>query len=250
MVSSDEIRRRLESKRRGTDPYAEKPPEQATVNCPECNTSNLANAKFCVSCGSPLVTEEIEPAPTETHKMEDYKVCPSCNQKNKANAKFCIVCGHKFEGPDIVNQSEEIEEGTVKTSVTETEEETPIPTEDEIEQSVTKEETPEIVPDEPSEEVPKPTVVPEIKVPEHLRSEDSQSEANVPAQEIGEPAEVEEVPVETESAEAQQTTEANDLAVEDVDPMEKIKKAKELLDIGAITQEDFDNIKNKYLKQI
>jgi hypothetical protein len=32
--------------------------------------------------------------------------------------------------------------------------------------------------------------------------------------------------------------------------VEKIKEAKDLLDIGAITQEDFDKIKNKYLEKI
>lgn len=35
-----------------------------------------------------------------------------------------------------------------------------------------------------------------------------------------------------------------------VDPVERIKKAKELLDIGAITQEEFNSIKKKYLDQI
>ena len=36
----------------------------------------------------------------------------------------------------------------------------------------------------------------------------------------------------------------------DVDPVERIKKAKELLDMGAITQEEFDIIKKKYLDKI
>lgn len=34
------------------------------------------------------------------------------------------------------------------------------------------------------------------------------------------------------------------------DPLERIKEAKELLDSGAITQEEFDELKNKYLKMI
>ena len=38
--------------------------------------------------------------------------------------------------------------------------------------------------------------------------------------------------------------------VEEKDPLTKIKEAKELLDLGAITQEEFDEIKSKYLKQI
>ncbi len=36
----------------------------------------------------------------------------------------------------------------------------------------------------------------------------------------------------------------------EVDPVERIKKAKELLDMGAITQEEFDNIKKKYIDEI
>lgn len=36
----------------------------------------------------------------------------------------------------------------------------------------------------------------------------------------------------------------------DVDPMKKIKEAKELLDMGAITEEEFAEIKAKYLKDI
>ena len=35
-----------------------------------------------------------------------------------------------------------------------------------------------------------------------------------------------------------------------VDPVEKIKKAKELMDMGAITSEEFENIKKKYLEMI
>ncbi len=38
--------------------------------------------------------------------------------------------------------------------------------------------------------------------------------------------------------------------MENIDPVEKIKKAKELLDIGAITSEEFENIKKKYLDMI
>lgn len=34
---------------------------------------------------------------------------------------------------------------------------------------------------------------------------------------------------------------------EPISPMDEIKKAKELLDSGAITQEEFENIKKKYL---
>jgi len=36
----------------------------------------------------------------------------------------------------------------------------------------------------------------------------------------------------------------------EVSPMAKIKEAKELLDMGVITQEEFDEIKAKYLAEL
>ena len=39
-------------------------------------------------------------------------------------------------------------------------------------------------------------------------------------------------------------------STEYIDPVEKIKKSKELLDMGAITSEEFESIKKKYLEQI
>ncbi|OPX59294.1 MAG: Double zinc ribbon [Methanobacterium sp. PtaB.Bin024] len=224
MVSSDEIRRRLEAKKRGADPYAENAPGQAGVICPKCNTSNTPGAKFCVGCGSSMVVEEVESPQPETHKMGDSKICPSCNQKNKADAKFCIVCGHKFEESATIEESADTEEGTVEPTTTET-----------------VEEIPEIN-DGPSEEVQETPKVPEIKVPEHLKSEENELAQKA--------ADVEDVTVQTESAETQQVTESAASADEGVDPVEKIKEAKDLLDIGAITQEDFDKIKNKYLEKI
>ncbi|BDZ71558.1 zinc-ribbon domain-containing protein [Methanobacterium petrolearium] len=237
MVSSDEIRRRLEARKRGSDPYAEKTPEQAGVICPECNTANSTGAKFCVGCGSSLVKEEVESPQPETQKMEDYKICPSCNQKNKADAKFCIVCGHKFEESATINEFTGTDEGTKETTGTDEGTVQPTP-------AGTVEEIPEVK-NSPSEEVKGTPEIPEIKVPEQLKSEENQQ-----TQKIEEKTDVEDATVKTESAKVQQITESDVAADEDVDPMEKIKKAKDLLDIGAITQEDFDKIKNKYLKKI
>jgi ribosomal protein L40E len=214
MVSSDEIRRRLEAKKRGADPYAENAPGQAGVICPKCNTSNTPGAKFCVGCGSSMVVEEVVSPQPETHKMGDSKICPSCNQKNKADAKFCIVCGHKFE------ESAGSDAGTVQPSSAGTVEETPA------------------INNEPSEEVQETQAIPEIKVPEQLQTEEE------PVQKAGDAGDV---TIQPESVETQQSTESPD---EDVNPVEKIKEAKDLLDIGAITQEDFDKIKNKYLEKI
>ena len=45
------------------------------MRCPNCQTINPPNAKFCLECGNRLV------------------ICPNCGTINLPNAKFCIECG-------------------------------------------------------------------------------------------------------------------------------------------------------------
>src|SRR3989454_9634164 len=45
------------------------------MRCPNCQTVNPPNAKFCLECGNRLV------------------VCPNCGTLNLPTAKFCIECG-------------------------------------------------------------------------------------------------------------------------------------------------------------
>jgi len=263
MVSSEEIRRRLEAKRRG-ETFSEvkktPPSSSASKTCPECQTSNPESAKFCVGCGAPLAREETPttsnevipsppsevtspasseetPTPTPTLTAEDFKQCPSCGQKNKPDAKFCIICGHKFENEtDFENESTEKPlEPLVE--VVEEEKEAPVaetkpivsPSENEadLQEPVTEPEPVET----PETETPEKSVIPEVKVPEQFKSNNVQPEKEIS------PAESAEVQSQEETAPAE-------------DPVIRIKKAKELLDIGAITQEEFDKIKNKYLDLI
>ncbi len=44
--------------------------------CPNCQTENPPNAKFCIECGHPLP-----------------RTCPNCGAANPANARFCNQCG-------------------------------------------------------------------------------------------------------------------------------------------------------------
>ncbi len=303
MVSSEEIRRRLEAKRRG-ETFSEvkkTAPSASSKTCPECQTSNPESAKFCVGCGAPLAKEvtpttsseaspsspseaspsspsEVTPAtssgetPTVTPTSppsDDYKKCPSCGQKNKLNAKFCIICGHKFENEsatgkpleslvDVVEEEKEVSVTENKTIVPPTDEATQEPvTEPEL---VTVQEPSETLDTEietSEAETPEKSVIPEVKVPEQFKSDNVQSvdeitpaegaevqskEEPVPAEEI---PEVHQKPVNTD--EVQKTAES---AAPAEDPVARIKEAKELLDMGAITQEEFDKIKNKYLDLI
>ena len=54
--------------------------DQKTMRCPNCQTINSPNAKFCLECGNRLV------------------VCPNCGTVNVPFAKFCIECGTLLGG--------------------------------------------------------------------------------------------------------------------------------------------------------
>ena len=50
------------------------------MNCPNCQTLNPDDAKFCMNCGTNLV-----------------RACSNCGTELPAAAKFCLNCGHKVE---------------------------------------------------------------------------------------------------------------------------------------------------------
>jgi membrane protease subunit (stomatin/prohibitin family) len=218
MVSNEEIKQRLDARRHG------KPVEETFKMCSSCQTKNPEGAKFCVGCGKPL-TEIVTP-PREKPQIKminsDFKLCPSCSSKNLKTAKFCVVCGKKFE-PEAVKETVE-----------------PVPAE--------VEEVPLTV--HPSEREEIKSTPTEGSLLEKLEDVDETGETVKDSEETSEMGS-EDVSVETESVELlkSETQEIPKQEVE-VDPVEKIKKAKELLDIGAITQEEFDEIKRKYLEMI
>lgn len=51
-----------------------------TLVCPACGAHNDGDAKFCDSCGKPLI-----------------KVCPFCGAQADADAKFCDNCGKQLQ---------------------------------------------------------------------------------------------------------------------------------------------------------
>lgn len=57
---------------------------------------------------------------------------------------------------------------------------------------------------------------------------------------------IKETPLEADAEEIEYELEVSD---EKTDLLDKIKKAKELLDMGAITEEEFEKIKNRYLEE-
>ncbi len=55
--------------------------QAATKQCPSCNATIPAGAKFCPECGTNLAA----------------KTCPECSTANAPGAKFCTNCGTKLE---------------------------------------------------------------------------------------------------------------------------------------------------------
>ncbi|MBR4462790.1 MAG: SPFH domain-containing protein [Erysipelotrichaceae bacterium] len=57
-------------------------PQQANVvYCPNCGAQLPAGAKFCMSCGQPLIASD---------------KCPNCGSEIPEGAKFCLNCGTKI----------------------------------------------------------------------------------------------------------------------------------------------------------
>ncbi len=214
MVSSDEINRRLNARRRGVS-YNERgtPPSTGnTVECPNCHTLNTPTAKFCVNCGQNMGSKPgtIQSTPASS----DTKECPNCHFQNPPTSKFCVKCGEDLEkekeftpeikGPESVPRTE-----SASSTGTQRPDDFSRTGGQNVQSPTAEKKIDPIVPPEPAPEIPR------VKRPESI-------------------------PTPKTAAPEEQKTES--------DPAEKIKKAKGLLDIGAITQEEFDGIRNKYVE--
>ena len=78
------------------------------VICPNCNSANAKNTKFCSECGSPLtatcpncgasVAQDTKFCSECGSPMtEPEKTCPGCGVTVGAGKKFCSECGTKIE---------------------------------------------------------------------------------------------------------------------------------------------------------
>ncbi len=61
---------------------------QPGANCPSCNATNAAGAKFCASCGTAMAPPGV--------------VCANCQAENAQGAKFCASCGTSL-APAVVH---------------------------------------------------------------------------------------------------------------------------------------------------
>lgn len=51
------------------------------IQCPRCNSANLAGAKYCTSCGA---------------ELKKAVPCPYCAAENEPGSKFCASCGARL----------------------------------------------------------------------------------------------------------------------------------------------------------
>jgi len=270
VVTNEEIRQMLDAKRKGINieydkiksiynkicPHCKnKNPEKALfcvhcgrkfdknlqIPCQSCGLKNATTATFCVGCGEILekiedkeIKPKIEKTGIETlerpvkkdvpssipehnilPKTSLKKTCYYCNGKNLKNAKFCVVCGKKFDANKTEHPVKINEPSTENPLITEALSES----QEEIAQTSVKTSSQEI----PAQE----NIIPlkNIKTEEINKLKDTVNISKV-----------------DEDKKYEKTN--------TIDPVERIKKAKELLDIDAITSEEYENIKQKYLKFI
>lgn len=224
MVSNEEIKRRLDAKRRGIqykEPVGRRVVEKETKECPDCHTENPTTAKFCVGCGKKLETER-EEAFTPTIKGPESGTGRVKTIIESEETPEPAVGAYKEESKVTARPDNFAGAGTQRIS---SKPSTSMPSKSDITEPATVK----------SEKLE--PIIPKIYEP----NESEKVEPVMP--QTPEPSTVKTAEPEPSAEEAGKTR-------QDVDPVERIKKAKELLDIGAITQEEFDMIKNKYLKEI
>ncbi len=264
LVSNEEIKRRLEGKRRGLSEIQRDEKTGKYKTCPHCKFKNPEKSIFCVKCGKKLETNV-------------NVTCNTCGTINPKTAKFCIKCGNNLTTQESTKNKDEKEaESLVEDEKTEDENyiknELTVESEleaENIQSDIKNQETvPEVdnksieVDDQEKSEINHfktqglPSSIPDknlINQRDSKKTCKSCGAKNLKTAKFcvvcGEKFDI--APVE-KSVEYPESPENNkeDLSSVEIDPMNKIKKAKELLDIGAITQEEFESIKSKYLDMV
>ena len=219
MVSNEEIKRRLELRRRGVNPDKELNKEDEVI-CSKCSTVNLEDARFCIGCGS-----ELNKLPEYTLKINEAKsnmiLCPSCGTENRIDSKFCIDCGsnlleNKVETNEIKVDSLPCPECSFENNPNS---KFCIGCGTNLKEASNRENTEE-------KEV-------QITIKDGNTS--------------GKRVENEQETISRVESESSFDAEMEDVPASEVNILDEIKKAKELLDMGAISQEEYQKIKVKYL---
>lgn len=267
MVSNEEIKRMLEAKRKGINIKDYKNKSENYKVCSQCETKNPENAIFCVNCGNKL------------DKNLNIK-CPSCGTENNTNAKFCVGCGKNLNQKTIVSepikvipkdQTADNSGYDVEFSKSKNESKNNNKKLENKDESITNPLTPDITEQDPLIKNDSKKVCPACNG-KNLKTAKfcvvcgknfDKKDITSPSKEIEENKKLQSITPEIKVPNGilnvnkkytndKESNKKRELSTENnyIDPVEKIKKSKELLDMGAITSEEFEHIKKKYLEQI
>ena len=85
--------------------YRKEPDE--TRQCPECDSYNAEDARYCDQCGSALPGGQQEPYEQEADETIE---CPGCGAMNEPDARYCDQCGTRLEGrTDITSSAQDLD---------------------------------------------------------------------------------------------------------------------------------------------
>lgn len=252
MVSSKEISEMLAAKREGKLPKKDENNKKVIKKkkCPECGMENKKEAKFCVGCGKNFEEKTVQIKPKDIKEESNTKICPSCKSEIPESAKFCVVCGE--------TQSDTTEE--------------PILEKVEIKQVIEAEKTSSKLSEAPNLVI-RELILNEdgLKFNENMVIEGLNEEnklikyEEIDNIEFKDEAGLKTIEIETLDSKIKIKGVEPDLGPEfvsktremikevkpeiDTESMDKIKKAEELLEIGAISKEEFEKIKQKILEK-
>jgi ribosomal protein L40E len=236
--------------------------------CPNCSHQNKPQAKFCVVCGHKL--DEVEVTPSTTSLLDQVPDTeeeePVVDQPPEEETPAVAELIDEESAPDETQKISLLSRKVPDEELSAEE----APAETTTEEDIAMEPVEDVAGEEEVEGVAEVEEVASEEVPEIATTETTPEEAallgETPVEASEEEAELPQVKTfkfGQDSLEVDEEPAAEVLAEEEVaddaastgaespaDPMEKIKKAKELLDIGAITEEEFEEIKKKYLALI
>ncbi len=250
MVSNKEISEMLAAKREGKQHKPENIKENPVnvKKCPDCGTLNKENAKFCVGCGKSFEEKEVEIKP-EDIKEKETKICPSCKSEIPKDAKFCVVCG---ETQPSLEEDKKIEEPVENEILEEPAQE--INEKDTIEDDTFSLVIMELVLDEDRLKISKNADIEGFDGSLNLNYADIENiefneESEIKIDALNKSIIIKNLDVSSANKFTSLAKEKIDSAKPDPESIDKINKAKELLDIGAIDEEEYEKIKNKILKK-
>lgn len=75
------------------------------IPCPKCSTLNETDAKFCITCGTPLEQKKAADAAGAAADAAGAVVCKGCGTVNDPGSKFCVSCGTPLEHTERNDQA-------------------------------------------------------------------------------------------------------------------------------------------------